>query len=196
MANQDTDDEELVRRFYQADEEALKVIFRRYKDGLFNFALRFAGNRADAEDAVSHSFMMVCEKKYVIRPQASFKTWLYTVARNNCLSKIRHRNKFYSLWLPKNDSDEETAIDIADPRTPRDQLDQNEISALLQKAIHKLPEEQKEALLLREYQGFSYEEISQVLNCTKDKVKVLIFRARAFLKDVLPPVLLEEGEVK
>ena len=68
--------------------------------------------------------------------------------------------------------------------------------AIVQKAINKLPEEQKEALLLREYQGFTYEEISQVLNCSLDKVKVLIFRARNHLKEVLPPVLLEGEGLK
>ena len=105
MDIEDSNDEELIRRFYEADEEALKVIFKRHKEGLFNFALRFAGNRADAEDAVSHTFMMVCEKRYTIKPGASFKTWAYTVARNVCLSKLRSRNRFFPLWSPKNDSE-------------------------------------------------------------------------------------------
>lgn len=194
MEIQDTNDEELIRQFYQADGEALKVIFKRHKDGLFNFALRFAGNRADAEDAVSHAFMMVCEKRYTVKPGASFKTWLYTVVRNICLSKVRSRNKFYSLWISKSDSDHEGSIDVVDPKKiARDQLDGKEIMAIIQKAVYKLPGEQKEALLLREYQGFSYEEISQVLNCSLEKVKVLIFRARNHLKDVLGPVLFEGG---
>jgi len=197
MEIQGTNDEELVRRFYQADEEALVVIFKRHKDGIFNFALRLVGNRADAEDAVSHTFMMLCEKRYTIKPGASFKTWGYTVARNICLSKLRNRNRFYSFWSPKNDPDHDGPIDVIDPKeTARDQLDQKETMGLIQKAIHKLPEEQKEALLLREYHDFSYEEISQVLNCSLDKVKVLIFRARSRLKYLLPPVLLEDGGVK
>jgi len=194
MEIQDTNDEELILRYYQGDQEALKVIFKRHKDGMFNFALRLVGNRADAEDAVSHAFMMVCEKRYTIKPGASFKTWIYTVARNICLSKLRNRNRFSSLWFSKTDSEEEKSIDVLDPKgIARDQLDQKEIMAIIQKAVHKLPEEQKEALLLREYQGFSYEEIAQVLDCSLDKVKVLIFRARNYLKEVLPPVLLEEG---
>lgn len=197
MAIEDSNDEELIRRFYEADEEALKVIFKRHKEGLFNFALRFAGNRADAEDAVSHTFMMVCEKRYTIKPGASFKTWAYTVARNVCLSKLRSQNRFFPLWSPKKDSEQEESIDVIDPKEiARDQLNQKEIMAIVQKAIHQLPEEQKEALILREYQGFNYAEIAQVLNCSLDKVKVLIFRARNHLKDVLPPVLLEGEGIK
>ena len=197
MEIQETNDEELIRRFYEGDQEALKVIFKRHKDGFFNFALRFVANRADAEDAVSHTFMMVCEKRYTVKPEASFKTWGYTVVRNICLSKLRSRNKFYSLWSPKNDPEHDQAIDVADQRDiARDQLGQKEIMAIVQQAVYKLPPEQKEALLLREYNGLTYEDIAQVLDCSLDKVKVLIFRARNHLKEVLPPVLLEEGEIK
>jgi len=197
MAIEGTNDEELIRRFYEADEEALTVIFKRHKEGLFNFALRFVGNRADAEDAVSHTFMMVCEKRYTIKPGASFKTWAYTVARNVCLSKLRSQSRFFPLWSPKKDSEQEESIDVIDPKDiARNQLNQKEIMAIVQKAIHQLPEEQKEALILREYQGFNYAEIAQVLNCSLDKVKVLIFRARNHLKDVLPPVLLEGEGIK
>ncbi|MEI7999608.1 MAG: RNA polymerase sigma factor [Candidatus Omnitrophota bacterium] len=187
-------DEELIQRFYQQDAEALNVIFKRHKDSLFNFAFRLIGNRADAEDAVSHSFMMVCEKRYASKPGASFKTWLFTIARNFCLSKLRTRNRFSSLWSTRGDSEEEKSVDIVDPRAlARDQLDQKDMQAIIQKAVNSLPKEQKEALLLREYHDFSYEEISQVLECSLDKVKVLIFRARNHLKDRLPPVVLEEG---
>ena len=198
MGIENTNDEELILRFYQEDQEALKVIFKRHKEGLFNFALRFVGNRADAEDAVSHTFMMVCEKRYTVSPQSSFKTWAYTVARNVCLTRIRARNKTFSLWSPKNnDPEHDQAIDVIDPKgIARDQLNGKEIMAIVQKAIYKLPEEQKEALLLREFNGFTYEEISQVLSCSLEKVKILIFRARNHLKDVLPPVLLEEGDIK
>jgi len=194
---QEPTDDELIRRYYQADQEALGMIFKRHKDGLFNFALRLVGNRADAEDAVSHTFMMVCEKRYTHTPGASFKTWGYTVARNLCLSKLRNKTKFYSLWFKKEGSEEAQSIDIPDTQhIPSEALNQKEIASIVQKAIHKLPDEQKEALLLREYQGFTYEEIAQVLNCSLEKVKVLIFRARQHLKELLPPVLSGEGEIK
>ena len=184
-------DEELIQQFYQNDQEALKVIFERHKTPVFNFALRFIGNRADAEDAISHAFMMVCEKRYVVKPGASFKTWLYTVVRNVCLTRMRTRGRFVSLWGSTKET-EDHPIDIED-QSPnvRSHLNQQEVSAVIQKAIGQLPSEQREALLLREYQGFSYEEISQVLECTLDKVKVLIFRARTQLKQTLPPAVLE-----
>jgi len=193
MSIEEIDDQELIRRFYQADEDALKMIFKRYKDSLFNFSLRYTGNRADAEDAVSHTFMMLCEKRYVVKEGASFKTWAYTVARNLCLTKLRSQRKLYSLWFTKNDSEEKQSIEIADHGPiARDLLHDKELSQIIQKAINKLPSEQRQALLLKEYHGFSYQEIVQVLDCSLEKVKVLIFRARAFLKEVLPP-LLKEG---
>src|SRR5689334_23076486 len=110
----DINDEELIRRYYQADKEALSVIFARHKNGVFNFALRLVGNRADAEDATSHAFMSVCERRYTIKLGASFKTWLYTVARNACMSKLRGSHRFFSLWPTKNE-DDTGPIDIPDP---------------------------------------------------------------------------------
>ncbi len=194
MDLQGTQDEDLVLQFYQGDEEALAVVFKRYKDNLFNYALRLSGNRADADEAVSHAFMMVCQKRYTLKPGASFKTWLFTVAHHLCISRLKGQNKFFSLWSRKNDMGEEQMIDLPDPSgTARDVLDQKETAALVQKALHRLPKEQKEALILREFQKFSYDEISQVLNCSLEKVKVLIFRARQNLKNTLPPVVVEEG---
>ena len=187
-------DEELIQQFYKSDQEALNVLFTRHKEGLFNFALRLAGNRADAEDAVSQAFVAVCERKYQPRPQASFKTWLYTVARNACLSKFRIQNKIMSLWFKK-DADQAASIDVMDSSPiAHEQLSQKETMVIIQQAIAKLPVEQKEALLLREYHGFSYEEIAQVLDCSMNKVKILIFRARGMLKDMLPPLLLGEDQ--
>ena len=135
-----TNDEELISRYYQADQEALKMLFKRHKDGLFNFALRFVGNRADAEDAVSHTFMMVCEKRYAIKPGASFKTWAYTVAHNICLSRLRSKSRFFSLWSPKSDPDHDQAIDVVDPKdTARDQLSSKEILNILNAKEPSLP---------------------------------------------------------
>ncbi|MDE2028270.1 MAG: RNA polymerase sigma factor [Candidatus Omnitrophica bacterium] len=189
-------DEELINRFYQQDQEALNVLFKRHKDGLFNFAFRLSANRADAEDAVSHTFMMLCQKRYEPQPGASFKTWAYTIARNACLSRLRTKFRFFPLRQTRDDG-QEGQVDIADTRNlVHEELRQQETAAIIQKAVSQLPPEQKEALLLREYHDFRYEEIANVLDCSLEKVKVLIFRARVRLKETLPPVLLEEGEVK
>ncbi len=186
-------DEDLMQEYSQGNAEALNMIFQRYKTPVLNFALRILGNRADAEDAVSDVFVAVFEKKYRYDAKAKFTTWLFTVAHNVCISKIRGRKNLVSLWFRNEETDELEAWEIPDAgELPRERLNRLQIAGVLRQSIQKLPPEQKEALVLREYHGMNYEEISQVMHCSLEKVKVLIFRAREGLRKELPASLKEE----
>src|SRR5262245_57713024 len=89
----DRTDEELILDYKQGEKAAMETIFMRYQRPILNFALRFMGNRADAEDVASEVFIGLLQNKEAYAPRigAKFSTWLYTVARNSCLSKIRKR---------------------------------------------------------------------------------------------------------
>ncbi len=185
-------DEELIQSFYQGDREALAVIFERHKEGVFNFALRIVANRADAEDVVSDVFGRLCDGRGRFTPNARFKTWLYTIARNACMDKLRSRRKWGSMWFQKQDSDEQVQMDLpSEGETASDALQRKEAAYHIQSAINKLPSDQKEALVLREYQGLAYDEIAQVLGCSLENVKILIYRARVQLKDTIPAYIKE-----
>ncbi len=185
-------DEQLIQSFYEGDREALAVIFERHKEGVFNFVLRMVANHADAEDITSDVFGRLCEKQNRFSPNAKFKTWLYTIARNACIDKIRGRNKFGSMWFAKKDGGEDIQMDFpSGDETASQALARKETAGHLQAAINRLPRDQKEALLLREFQDLSYEEISQILGCSLSNVKVLIYRARVQLKDNIPAFIKE-----
>ncbi len=189
----DKPDEDLMREYSEGNQEALSMIFSRYKMPIFNYALRFLGNRADAEDIVGEVFLAVFGKRYRFDPRAKFSTWLYTVAHNSCISKIRQRKKLLSLWS-KNETDEWQEWEITDSSGEEvvEELDRQELAKYIRMAIVQLPDEQKEALILREYHQLSYAQISTVLGCSLDKVKVLIFRAREGLRTGVPAFLKEE----
>src|SRR5262249_31903395 len=110
----DDRDEDLMHQYSQGNSEALKVIFQRYKTPVFNFALRILGNRADAEDVVSDVFVAVFENKYRFDAKAKFSTWLFTVAHNLCISRIRQRKNLVSMWFKNEETDELEAWEIAD----------------------------------------------------------------------------------
>src|ERR1044072_7106189 len=85
-------DEELIAEFNNGHREVLGAILKRYQRPIFNFAFRILGNRADSEDALSEAFTQICAGKYHYQPEAKFRTWLYTMTRNICISKLR-KNK-------------------------------------------------------------------------------------------------------
>ena len=185
-------DEELIQKFYEGDREALAVIFERHKEGVFNFALRIVANRADAEDIISDVFSRVCDGRGRFTPNARFKTWLYTIARNACIDKIRSRRKWGSMWLQKQDSEEHSQMDFpSSGENASDALQRKETVYHIQSAINELPSDQKEALVLREFQDLAYDEIAQILGCSLANVKVLIYRARVQLKDNIPAFIKE-----
>jgi len=179
--------------YQMGDQDAVGVLFQRYNKPVFNFALRMLMNRADAEDVTGDVFLILFSKKYTYNPQAKFSTWLFTVVRNNCIDKIRKRKKMTYMWFRKNKDHEMEEWDPSDNRDiPSDQLLHKEEASMVKAAIKKLPWNQREALILREYQKLNYEEISKILNCSLENVKILIFRARERLRQELSSFIKED----
>lgn len=175
-------DEELIESFQQGNQRAFEMMFERYKGRLFNFCLRFLADRAEAEDVTSDVFVAFLNNRYTAISQVKFSTWAFTVARNGCIDRLRKGKSVGSTWV-QNDQGEVEEISIKD-REPlvREKIDQQHIQSKVQIAIQKLPLEQKEAIILREFHDLSYNEIAQVLNCSLENVKILIFRAREQLR--------------
>jgi RNA polymerase sigma-70 factor (ECF subfamily) len=179
-------DEDLMTEFQLGQEEAMNVIFQRYKKPVFNFALRMLANRADAEDVTGDVFLILFSKKYSPQPDVKFSTWLFTVVRNNCIDRIRKRDNVFSLWFRRQGEENYEEFDLPDTQPiPSEALEQKLVEQRFRKVLTELPLEQREALILREFQQMSYHEISQVLACSLDKVKILIFRAREKLRGKL-----------
>lgn len=187
-------DEELMLEYRQGRSEALDEIFRRYKKSILNYALRVLRHRADAEDVTAEVFMILITNKYAYQPQAKFSTWLYAVTRNACVDRLRRRKHLVSIFFVKNKQDELIEWDVPDSRDlPREELEKKETARLIREAIDSMTGLQKEALILREYQKLSYKEIAEILNCSVENVKILIFRAREYLRTKLPS-LIQEGQ--
>ncbi len=187
-------DEEVLKDYLSGnDEKAAQMIFFRYKTRILNFCLRMLGNRADAEDVTADVFLAVFDRKYAYAAGAKFSTWAYTVARNRCISQIRKRKNLVSVWFSSQGSEGHEGWEQEDPQDIAGrQLEKREEAALVRQAVRQLPYEQREAVVLREYHQLSYEEISQILNCSLEKVKVLIFRGREHLRAELSSLIKED----
>jgi RNA polymerase sigma-70 factor (ECF subfamily) len=182
----DRRDEELIRDYLQGSQEAFEMLFERYKKPILNFALRLLGNRADAEDITADVFVTLYAKRYSPQPQAKFSTWLFTVARNACITQIRKRRRFISMWFTQENTGEVQEWEIPDTQhLPSDGLASKESATQVRHAITQLPEAQREAIILREYHDLSYQQIAEVMGCSLERVKILIFRARERLRQEL-----------
>ncbi len=189
----DKTDEELIQGYRSGDKAAYETLFHRHKGKIFNFALRMIANRADAEDVTSEVFIQLFHKAYQDTGKAKLTTWLFTVARNACLSRLRARKFVGSLWFKRNDTDEFEEWDIPDTSLPPEEVLRNkEMAKAVKRALMTLPDEQKEAVILREYLKKDYAEISEILDCSLQKVKVLIFRGREHLRIELAALIKEE----
>ncbi|MBI3616681.1 MAG: sigma-70 family RNA polymerase sigma factor [Candidatus Omnitrophica bacterium] len=187
-------DEEVLKDYLGGnDEKAADMIFLRYKTRLLNFCLRMLGNRADAEDVTAEVFLALFARRYAFNPAAKFSTWLYTVARNQCISQIRKRKNVVSVWFSSKGGGDYEQMEAEDPRdTAGRELEKKEAATLVRAALAQLPYEQREVIVLREYHQFSYEEISQVVSCSLENVKILIFRGRERLRMALSSLIKED----
>jgi len=190
----DKNDEQIMLDYLSGKKEAIEMIYMRYKIPILNFSLKMLGNRADAEDVTHEVFLALVSHKYNYHPEAKFSTWLFTVARNSCISRIRKRKYTVSMWFQSKENDTYDQWQVADSQKLSDQeLEQKEKAGHVKAAMSKLPLNQKEALILREYHAFSYNEISHILNCSLENVKILIFRAREQLRHELRSLIKENN---
>lgn len=177
----DTTDEDLfvlVRE--KADEQAFRALYKRYDKRLFAYCLRAMKTREAAEDVFQSVMTLVFEKRASFLG-GSFAAWLFTIARNQTLN---HKQK---QRITTDIDDIAYSIDDPDDRTGEDVL----LSDALKKAIASLPEEFREPLELKHFDGFQYEEIADMLKISLSLAKVRVFRAKKMLHTALKPYLRE-----
>lgn len=185
-------DEQLMLDYQKGEALAMDEILKRYKNPIYCFAYRLMGNASEAEDIAQEVFLRLHQHRAEYRPIGKFRTWLFSIAHNLCISSIRKR-KWLTLWPRKFDEPEELADFQSPDPSPGEQAATNEIQDVVKRCIQGLPFLQKEALILREYQNLDYQEISGILNKSLGAVKTLIHRARENLKDKLLPYLEVKG---
>jgi len=168
---------------------AFRELVESYQKPLLNYIYRYTGDRASSEDIAQEVFLRVFKNANDYRPLSSFKTWLFKIATNLCLNELRD-NKIHRNTVDIFELNEGGFVALATERlSPLRELENLELSSTLKKTIKSLPENQRIALLLHKYSGFSYHEISQVMGCSMSAVESLIHRARQTLKKQLSSYL-------
>ena len=177
-------DEELMCAYQKGDMLAMNEILRRYKNPLFRFAQRLCRNKEEAEDIAQEVFLRVHQFRQRYTPSGKFSTWIFSIAHNLFLENFRKR-KWLVLWPRKADQPDEL-VEFASPTlSAAEDCERHDLAEKVKRCIQGLPFLQKEALILREYERMSYEEIAVVLNKSLGTIKTLIHRALENLQNRL-----------
>lgn len=188
------DDYEVVRRCLQGNREAFNELVEKYSKKIYNLAYRFVGDSEEANDLSQEIFVAAYQNLKKFRGDSKFSTWLFQIATNrgkNRFKYLKRRGHFASKGHTENDEDREgQQKTIPDHSTnPETLLAGKQIQKIVQDAINELDPDHKEIVILRDIEGFSYEEIAQMLNLPEGTTKSRLHRARMVVKEKLKRVL-------
>jgi len=173
------DDFSLIKRFNNGDETAFRTLVSRHKDKVRNLIYLTLGNTDAIDDISQDVFVSVYRKLKTFRFESQFTTWLYRITVNKCRDHLR-KIKIRSIFSPFT-NEEDTLI------APEQLPDDFDIKIIVRQAIAKLPEKLKVPLILKDFDGLSYQEISETMGVEIGTIKSRIFRAREGLKKILAP---------
>lgn len=188
-----TEDEILISRFQQGDDEAFDRLMAAHTDKVFALAWGVLQNREDAIDATQEVFIKLHAALVKFPASGNLNAWLYRVCLNHCIDRKR-RAKHSSAALSDADWERLRGPEVDEPEF---RAYQSEVGRIIREAVDRLPERQRMVFILRHYKLLSIEEIGRAIGCTSGTVKAHLSRATARMRDELKgTVLLESSEVE
>ena len=194
----DETDHLLITRFKAGSMDAMEKIVERYEDQIFTFGLKMCGHLQDAEDIVQETFLNAFKYLNDFREETKLRNWLFKIAARVCFRK-RRKKKFepereLSLESFVMKDGLSSSYDIPDlSNNPSEQLERNELKQIINKSILSLPPKYRFVFNLRDIEGFSTKEASEILGITAQTVKTRLHRARLFLREKISEQF-NEGE--
>src|SRR3972149_4566013 len=185
-------DSQLVARVQKGEKAAFNLLVLKYQSRIVNLVSRFVRNQADALDVTQEAFIKAYRALPNFRGESAFYTWLYRIGINtakNYLVSMGRRPQTSNEIEVEDAENFEGGDELRTMDTPETELMTKEIAKTVQLAIESLPEDLKTAIVLREIEGLSYEEIATMMDCPIGTVRSRIFRAREFIAERLRPLL-------
>lgn len=184
-------DEEFVSLCQKGDLDAFEVLVKRHQKRMYNIAYRMLGDYEEAANLVQDAFLAAYRSLKAFKGKSQFSTWLYSILINHCKNRLKQLqvqrlHEAFSLNdpIPSLDGQIQSDPPSADP-SALEELERKDIQEKVQRCINRLEDPFREVVVLRDIQGFSYEEISQMLHLPEGTVKSRLFRAREDLRDRL-----------
>jgi RNA polymerase sigma-70 factor (ECF subfamily) len=175
-------DEELVARALGGDQHCFNELIHRWERPIYALAYRQIGREEDARDVCQETFLRAYRALNGFRGQAKFSSWLYRIALNLCRDWLR-RERRAPVVQPPEDVD---LMDLAASREPtetiEDRVARQDLSRVVERAMARLPEEQRTAIILKEYHGLTFQEIADLVGCPLSTVKTRLYQGLAILR--------------
>jgi RNA polymerase sigma-70 factor, ECF subfamily len=165
-----TDDRQVIERVLNGDPDAFNILIREWEKPIFNFILRMIGDRDEAMDLCQDCFMKAYRELRTLKDRDRFSSWLYRIAHNTCLSRIRQNHG--KTWVEL-DPDRGSA-----PSSPENRL-------AVEKALRHLPEDQREVVVLKVFHALKFEEIAAIQNAPVSTVKSRLYMGFEKLRSIL-----------
>ena len=184
-------DKELVKRVQKGDKAAFDLLFTRYQHKIFGLVSRFIRDPEEIEDVVQEAFIKAYRALPRFRGDSAFYTWLYRIAINTAKNQLVAKSR----RPPDVDVDAEDAEfmdggdSLRESENPENALARDQLEAAIDDAIRNLPDDLRSAVTLREFDGLSYEQIAEVMDCPVGTVRSRIFRAREAIDQRISPLV-------
>ena len=190
---------ELIQQSQAGSLDAFEQLLLLYEKRIYAIAYKYMGNHEDASDMAQEALIKAYQSIRHFRGDAAFGTWLGKITANRCLDELRKRKNIQLTSLEETLELEEGSVkkELESPLvTPEDHAVQQETTAYMQGLIDSLKPEYRIVIILRELEGYSYEEIADLLQCSLGTVKSRISRARIYLKEKIEADRIAEDGVE
>ncbi len=182
-------DDEIIEQILQGNRDIYRELVEKYKSMLFLTCMGFLHNKDDAEDLTQEIFIQVYQSLPKFRGESSFSTWIYRIAVNAALNKIRKESKSFLVKRFESfmvgEKQKMLEIPIPENENPETILIQAEYREWIQRALNSLPENQRTTIVLSKYDELSQKEIAEIMNITEGAVEALIQRGKTNLRQKL-----------
>lgn len=186
-------DSEIITAIIKGDTAQFGVLVEKYRQMVYRTCMGFVHNKDDADDLSQDVFIQAYQSLSKFKMESAFSTWLYRIAVNTSLNKLRKTSGTSFLVrlgsMFSGGSQKEPGFTVADPDDPEKILVRKEHSQLLQTALDSLPENQRTAIILSKYNELSQKEIAEIMNSSEGAVEALLQRAKKNLREKLSGIL-------
>jgi len=165
-------DEELLSAVQAGDMDSLGLLVARWERPLFRFVYRLVPRKDDARDVCQETFLRVLKKSHRFKTGSRYSTWMYQIALNLCRDQARRAKRWNRLIAETTEvPDRPTGALARDGTDPARSVERREKADALQRALERIPAEQREVLVLKEFEGLKFREIAEILGCPESTVK-------------------------